>query len=76
MGIQPDDDGGDLPPIADDCIEVDPEDFDPGPPDDVDPDTELDQQFRDLSLFNDPPAEFDDQAAEDTAEETHRRRIR
>jgi len=74
MTSQSPNDDGDFPPIAHDRIELEPDDFDPGDPDDVDPDTDLDEQLRDLTLIDLPTAEFVDQDAEDTVDEAERRR--
>ena len=66
----------DFPPIADDRVEVEPDDFDPGKPDDdLDPDTYLDESFRDLVVVDEPGAEFVDQDAADTDDEVERRRL-
>jgi hypothetical protein len=66
----------DFPPIVDDRAEVEPDDFDPGEPDDdVDPSTDLDESFRDLTVVDEPGAEFVDQDAADTDDEVERRRL-
>jgi hypothetical protein len=65
-----------FPPIADDRVEVEPDDFDPGEPDDdLDPSTDLDESFRDLALVEEPGAEFVDQDTADTDDEVERRRL-
>jgi hypothetical protein len=65
-----------FPPTVDDRAEVEPEDFDPGKPDDdLDPDTYLDESFRDLVVVEEPGAEFVDQNAADTEDEVERRRL-